>query len=61
MELFLPMVAIELRLRVIPIYLLGQISLLQVGLESQRLLICQIMLLFVLDVITDFNPIDIFI
>ena len=61
MELFLPMVAIKLRLRVIPIYLLGQISFLQVGLESQRLLICQIMLLFVLDVITDFNPIYIFI
>ena len=61
MELFLPMIAIKLRLRVIPIYLLRQISLLQVGLESQRLLICQIMLLFMLDVITDFNPIYIFI
>ena len=52
MELLLAMLAGELRLRVIPVYLFGQISLCQVSLQSQRRLICPIVILFNLYVIT---------
>lgn len=61
MELLLAMLAGELRLRVIPVYLFGQISLCQVSLQSQRRLICPIVILFNLYVICKFDSVSIFI